>query len=243
MQTLAFLPLLDWLALASFLTMWIGYTLIARHWQKSKPTIANQLAANRKEWIEQMIERDVRISDITSLGILQRNVTFFASTTIFIIAGLLTVLGSSNKAIQLLKSLPWIEVESHASWEIKVLLLVVSFSYAFFKFTWAMRQYNFCIVLFGAAPQANSNKKDKILFIKHCNWLLTRATNSFNYGLRAYSFALAALCWFINAWVFIACSSFVVWVLYRREFKSNTLAALYNASHHNNEKPLSENSD
>lgn len=243
MQTLTFLPLLDWLALAIFLVLWVGYTFLARYWQQGNPTIANQLAANRKEWIEQMIERDVRISDITSLGILQRNVTFFASTTIFIIAGLLTVLGSSNQAIQFLKSLPWIEVESQASWEIKVLLLVVSFSYAFFKFTWSMRQYNFSVVLFGSAPQTNAPKEDKALFTKHCNWLLTRATNSFNYGLRAYSFALAALCWFINAWIFIACSTFVVWVLYRREFKSNTLAALYNASHHNSEKPVAENSD
>lgn len=243
MSNLSFLSPLDWLALLFFLTLWIGYTFIATFLQKRKPTIANQLAANRKEWIEQMIERDVRIADITSLGILQRNVTFFASTTIFIIAGLLAVLGSSDKAIQLLKSLPGIEVESQASWEIKVGLLVAAFAYAFFKFTWSLRQYNFSIVLFGAAPKPNASKKDKQLFVKHANWLLTRATNSFNYGLRCYSFALAVLCWFIHAWIFMAASAFVVWVLFRREFKSNTLAALYNASHHNNEKPLADHSD
>ncbi len=240
MQSLSFLAPLDWLALAVFLVFWLGYTLIAQALQKSRPTIANQLAANRIEWLEQMIERDMRIPDITSLGILQRNVTFFASTTIFIIAGLLTVLGSSDHAIQLISALPWIEVESKASWEMKVLLLVVSFSYAFFKFTWAIRQYNFSIVLFGAAPEPSASAKDKALFVKHCNWLLTRATNSFNYGLRCYSFAIAALCWFINAWCFMACTLFVVWVLYRREFRSSTLAALYNASHHNSEKPLSD---
>lgn len=243
MQHLDFLSPVDWLALFTFLALWIGYTLLASYLQQKKPTIANQLAANRKEWIESMIEREVRISDITSIGILQRNVTFFASTTIFIIAGLLAVLGSSDKAIQLLKSLPGIEVESQASWEIKVALLIVSFAYAFFKFTWSMRQYNFSIVLFGAAPQKSAQPQEKQLFVKHANWLLTRATNSFNYGLRSYSFALAALCWFINAWVFMACSAFVVWVLFRREFKSNTLAALYNASHHNSEKPLADNSD
>lgn len=243
MEVLSFFPLLDWLALFLFLSIWIGYTFLASFLQNSKPTIANQLAANRKEWIEQMIERDVRITDATSLGILQRNVTFFASTTMFIIAGLLTVLGSSDKAIQLFSSLPWIEVESEASWEFKVLLLVICFAYAFFKFTWSMRQYNFSIVLFGRAPLSNASAEDKFLFTKHCNWLLTRATNSFNYGLRAYSFALAALCWFINGWVFMGCTIFVVAVLYRREFRSSTLAALYNASHHNNEKKISNNSD
>ncbi len=243
MSTLSFLPLLDWIALLAFLTLWVGYTLFASAQQKSKPTIANQLAANRKEWLEQMIERDARISDITSLGILQRNVTFFASTTIFIIAGLLTVLGATEEAVRLLSHLPWIEIDSRAAWEMKIMLLIVSFAYAFFKFTWSMRKYNFSIVLFGSAPKASASNKEKQLFVKHCNWLLSRATNSFNFGLRAYSFSLAALCWFINAWVFMACSAFVVWVLYRREFKSNTLAALYNASHHNSEKPIKDNSD
>lgn len=237
------MSIIDWISLAIFLLLWIGYTYLSKYLQSSRPTIANQLAANREEWIEKMLSRDVRISDITSLGILQRNVTFFASTTIFIIAGLLTVLGSSDKAIQLLSSLPGIEVESRASWEVKVLLLVVSFVYAFFKFTWSMRQYNFSIVLFGSAPDHKTSEKEKTIFIKHCNWLLTRATNSFNYGLRAYSFALAALCWFINPYIFMVCSAFVVWVLYRREFRSSTLAALYNASHHSNEKKLHEYSD
>ncbi len=243
MSALSFLPITDWIALLTFIFLWVGYTLFSSNRQKYSPTIANQLSANRKEWIEQMIERDARISDITSLGILQRNVTFFASTTIFIIAGLLTVLGATDKAVSLLSELPWIDVDSRAAWEVKVLLLVITFAYAFFKFTWSMRQYNFSIVLFGSAPKPSSDAKDKDLFTKHCNWLLTRATNSFNYGLRAYSFSLAALCWFINPWIFMACSAFVVLVLYRREFKSNTLAALYNASHHNSEKPIEEYSD
>lgn len=238
-----FLPLLDWVSLGVFLICWFGYTEFARIKQSKQPTIANQLAANRKEWIEQMLQRDVRISDVTSLGILQRNVTFFASTTMFIIAGLLTVLGSTDKAIQLLSALPWIDIDSRAVWEVKVLLLVIIFAYAFFKFTWALRQYNFSIVLFGSAPNASADEDDKALFVKHTNWLLTRATHSFNYGLRAYTFAIASLAWFINSWVFMACSILVVAVLYRREFKSSTLAALYNASHHNSEKELREDSN
>ena len=37
---------------------------------------------------------------------------------------------------------------------------------------------------------------------------------------------MAALSWFVNAWFFIALSAFVVFVLYRREFKSDTLAIM-----------------
>lgn len=226
-MNLSFLSYIDWWALGWFLFSWIGYTFFAKIKQSTKPTIANQLAANRQYWLKQMIKREVRIADITSLGILQRNVTFFASTTIFIIAGLLTVLGSTEQAIQLISALPWLETISRAEWEIKIILMVVIFAYAFFKFTWAIRQYNFAIVLFGAAPTAQSSSEDIEMFVKHCNWLLTRATHSFNFGLRSYSFAIAALAWFVNGWIFILTTTIVVAVLYRREFKSSTLKALH----------------
>lgn len=240
-MTLSFMPLLDWIAFIWFLTSWIGYTYFARYKQKSTSTIANQLEENRAEWLERMLAREMRMPDISSIGILQRNVTFFASTTIFIIAGLLTVLGSTDKAIPLLEALPWIEIDSRAAWELKILILVVTFAYAFFKFTWSMRQYNFSIVLFGSAPDLDDPPDDRANYIRQTNWLLSRASNSFNFGLRAYTFALATLGWFFNPVVFIIASTLVVGVLYRREFHSVTLAALYNASHHSNEKQLSDN--
>jgi len=237
-MTLSFMPPIDWIAFIWFLTCWIGYTYFARIKQRKTSTIANQLEANRVEWLERMIGREMRMADVASLGILQRNVTFFASTTIFIIAGLLTVLGSTDKAIPLLEALPWIEIDSRAAWELKILILVVSFAYAFFKFTWSMRQYNFAVVLFGSAPDENDPEDERTIFIKHTNWLLSRASSSFNYCLRAYTFALASLGWFFNPIVFMVASALVVGVLYRREFLSATLAALYNASHHSNEKNL-----
>ena len=52
------------------------------------------------------------------------------------------------------------------------------------------------------------------------------AVNNFNLGIRAYYFGLAALAWFVQPWMFIVASAWVVLVLWRREFKSRTLAAL-----------------
>jgi len=54
-------------------------------------------------------------------------------------------------------------------------------------------------------------------------WL---AIYHFNLGLRAYYFSLALLAWFLDPIVFIFSSTWVVAVLYRREFKSRTLDAL-----------------
>ncbi|MCW8949904.1 MAG: DUF599 family protein, partial [Sedimenticola sp.] len=52
------------------------------------------------------------------------------------------------------------------------------------------------------------------------------AANNFNQGLRTYYFSLAVIGWFINPWLFMGLSTGIVWVLYRREFKSRTLEEL-----------------
>ena len=56
--------------------------------------------------------------------------------------------------------------------------------------------------------------------------VLDRAAHSYNYGIRAYYFAMAALAWFINDWVFMAACAVIILVLYRREFKSSSLNAM-----------------
>jgi uncharacterized membrane protein len=56
--------------------------------------------------------------------------------------------------------------------------------------------------------------------------MTSMAANNFNLGLRTYYFCLAILGWFINPWLFMALSGGVVYILYRREFKSSTLNTL-----------------
>ena len=55
------------------------------------------------------------------------------------------------------------------------------------------------------------------------------AVLTFNRGMRAYYFGLAALSWFIHPFVFAFATLFVVLVIYRREFKSKTLRMLNTA--------------
>ena len=56
--------------------------------------------------------------------------------------------------------------------------------------------------------------------------ITSSASVNFNNGLRAYYFALAALAWFLHPWLMIVATGWVVYVLYRREFRSKTLQAL-----------------
>jgi uncharacterized membrane protein len=224
---MSILSMLDWYALSWFLICWAGYTLFANRQSKKQASLSTMLTELRGMWMGAMIKRDMRIADATALGILQRTVTFFASTTIFILAGLLAVLGASDKAIQLAKSLPFISEHSQAAWEIKIILLIWMYVYAFFKFSWSVRQYNFSLVMLGAAPERDD--KNCKNFIIQSNRLLTSANNSFNFGLRAYTFSMAILAWLVHPYLFMLCSTWVVAVLYRREFNSRTLAAMQKA--------------
>src|SRR6056300_686844 len=56
--------------------------------------------------------------------------------------------------------------------------------------------------------------------------VVSMAGHHFNFGIRTYYFALAVITWFINSWVFMGATALVVWVLYRREFRSSVLHTL-----------------
>lgn len=175
-----------------------------------------------------MLMRENRVADAALLANLERSVSFFASTTMIIIAGTLTLLGSSDRLV----NLPLLDINHQQYWDVKLLILVAIFVYAFFKFTWSLRQYGFACVMIGSAPvdkPANSVANDGVShdhFAKETAQVISRAANAYNLGLRSYYFALAFIVWFVSWWGFMGAATLVVWVLYRREFKSKVLKAL-----------------
>lgn len=223
-------PLIDWIALIWFLICWSGYTTYANYKMTRVTNLSQSLTELRNFWMSSMLTREVKIADVTALVALQRTGTFFASTTIFILAGLLAVLGASDKALRLAQALPFVAEHSQSSWETKILFMIFIFVYAFFKFSWAVRQYNFSIVLFGAAPESTSDSAKG--FVDASNKLLSLANKSFNYGLRSYTFAMATIAWFIHPILFMFMTAWVVGVLFRREFQSRTLKAMRSAIHY-----------
>lgn len=163
------------------------------------------------------------------IGNLERNASFFASSTLIILAGIFTVMGSSDRAFSLLADLPMVVQATQSVSELKLLCLAIVFVYAFFTFSWCMRQYNFAAILVGAAPMAgerNVSDLERQAFAKRTAQVISMAAHTFNYGLRAYYFGMATLAWFINPWFFMLVTAGVVLVLYQREFHSGVLAVM-----------------
>lgn len=217
------------IAVVWFVICWVGYTRYAQAKGRSTPCLASVLHLYREDWMRRMLLRDNRIADANVIGNLERNASFFASSTLVILAGILTVLGASDRAVSLLADLPFVQAASREMSEVKLLCLGVVFVYAFFTFSWCMRQYNFAAVLVGSAPmigERHVTEQERKAFAERTARVISMAANQFNQGLRAYYFGMATLAWFINPWFFMMVSTGVVLVLYRREFHSDVLEVM-----------------
>lgn len=210
-------------ALAWFVVCWAGFTIYADHLRRDRGLMGATSAA-RALWMARMTQRDNRILDSTLLQTQAQSVSFFASTSILILGGLVALVGAREQAAEVVAGVPFAEKTSALGWEIKLGLLAVIFVYAFFKFTWAMRQFNYTALLIGATPPPED--PDCGAAARRAARMGDLAVKHFNDGIRAYYFGLAALTWFIHPWAFIVASSWIVLVLWRREFRSNTLSAL-----------------
>lgn len=217
----------DTLAVCWFFASWTIYTRYVQHAARSRNSLTRVLVQSRRDWMDHLLNRDNRITDASIIANLERNVSFLASSALLIVAALLTTLAGTETAVNLLASIPLTTPASRELWEVKVMLLLVVFIYAFFQFTWSMRQYSFLSILVGAAPDsARLGDGERERFVDGASQVATLAAFAFNQGLRAYYFALAVLAWLVSAPAFMVATSVVVWVLYRREFHSPAVRAL-----------------
>lgn len=218
--------MLDYVALGWFFTCWSGYSFFSE-----KSTLAHKgligVSHNyRLDWAKQMLTREVRIVDSALVGNLMTSVSFYANTTIYIIAGLMAIMGTLDKTMSATDILPFTHSAGRALWELKLLLLLGIFIFAYFKFTWALRQLNLLSILIGAAPSISAPATEIEKFSHRMGMINTLAGDEFNRAIRAYYFGLATLCWFIQPWLFILMTAAITLVLYRRDFLSSTLMAL-----------------
>jgi len=224
----ALLPLnwLDAAALALFAAAWAGYQWYSDHSETARPRLGREMDRYTREWLVQMAGRDNRMVDINVMRNLTRSSQFLASTTMLILGALVALMGYAEKAVSVIAELPFTLQGSERVWEFKILLLLLIFVYAFFKFSWSIRQFGFCSILVGATKKPTPTPELYAVHTDRAAAILSFANRNFNQGLRAYYFGVAALSWFLHPALMIAMTLGVIYVLYQREFRSQTLALL-----------------
>ncbi len=225
---LSVLPWSDWAALLLFFAAWAGYASWAKRRSHTRPSLLALTNRERTRWMLQASHRENRVLDGVVVQNLSTSPSFFASTTILIIGGLLAVLSGTERASDLVREIPFAARTSLIVFDMKVVLLTSVFVYAFFRFTWSLRQYTFGALLVAAAPdfEAWHSEAHRRAFASRAGRVMGLAAETFNDGLRAYYMAFAAVAWFLSPWAFMAGTVTVVYILYRREFYSEVLAVL-----------------
>ena len=145
---------LDLIALVWFVAAWLGYALVIEMTAHGKSGLNAQMHRYRDLWMERMLAREARMVDGQVIAGLQNGTAFFASTSLIALGGSVTLLHSTEDMLTVIAALPFGEAVTHTQWELKVVGLMIIFIYAFFKFAWSYRLYNYVAIMVGAAPPA-----------------------------------------------------------------------------------------
>ncbi|MBT4921650.1 MAG: DUF599 domain-containing protein [Rickettsiales bacterium] len=220
---------LDIIALLWFLCSWFGYSIYADYKSgRLDGNIYQIMHVYRLQWMENSILRADKVVDINAIASFVRTGAFFASTSILIVAFLLPLFGLSERAIAIISNIPMTYVNNQF-WEIKTMVLVIIFIYAFFKYTWSIRQYNYAIAMILATDHVDKSKvrtKKNLVYIERNAKILSNAARHFSMGIRAYYLGLVTLSWFLHPILFMLLTSSVIWIIYRREFRSRALTIM-----------------
>ncbi|MBS9720479.1 DUF599 family protein [Tianweitania sp. BSSL-BM11] len=223
MQQTVPLTTFDIAALLFFILLWAFYAAAVGGHVFSRPSLTVAMNKQRRQWIETMAKRELRMIDTSILSGLQTGTGFFASTSLFALGGCVALIGQSQQVLAVLNDIPFIHQPERGVFEIKTVGLSCLFAYSFFKFAWSYRLFNYCSILIGAVPPV----ADADLAPRAFNAAIERAARMnilagkhFNAGLLGIFFSIGYLGWFIGPVIFASSSVLVVIVLLRRQFFS-----------------------
>jgi uncharacterized membrane protein len=218
---------LDLIALAWFLGAWAIYSMTLAWRERHKLGLNSEMNRYRDVWMLQMLGRDMRMVDAQIVAALQNGTAFFASTSLIAIGGALTILRSTSEIGEVIAALPFGINSTPVQWEAKSVGLAVIFVYAFFKFAWSYRLFNYVAIMVGATPPAKDKElPEAIAHAERVGRLCEVAGRHFNRGQRAFFFALGYLGWFLSPWLLMLTSVAVAFILWRRQFGPDSRYAL-----------------
>jgi len=211
----------DFTALGFFLVAWVVHSMAVSGEMVRRVSLTTAMNRQREAWMRTMARRDLRMIDTSIMVGLQQGTAFFASSSLIAVGGCFALLGASDHVLTVLGDLPLSQASSRPAFEIKVLGLITILIYAFFKFGWSYRLFNYCSILVGAVPMhRDATEGELAAAVRRASHMNVLAGKHFNAGLRAIFFSLGYLGWFVNAVIFVATTLILLAVLIRRQFFS-----------------------
>lgn len=212
---------LDFVGLAFFAGCWAAYHIMVDRALHTRRSLSGLMDEQRRRWMREMSRRDVRIVDSAIMGSLQNGTAFFASTSLLALGGAATLLRAADDVIKVFSDMPFGIETTRGLWELKVIGLGVIFGYAFFKFAWSYRLFNYSAILIGATPPVDRATPETLdRAARRAAAMNIAAGRHFSRGQRAFFFSFGYLGWFVSPYALMATTSAIVAVIAMRQFSS-----------------------
>ena len=218
-----FLSAADLASLAFFLAVWVLHALATDGRLFSRVSLTTAMNAQREAWMRTMARRELRMIDTGIMLGLQQGTAFFASSALLAIGGCFALIGASDQVLAVLGDLPFAQAPARPVFEVKVIGLILLLAYAFFKFGWSYRLFNYCSILIGAVPlhrDEETHPTEIEQAVRRAATMNILAGKHFNAGLRGIFFSIGYLGWFVGPLVFVLSTLLLLCVLVRRQFFS-----------------------
>ena len=210
---------LDAAAIALMALVWAAIGWVIEHPPAARPSVSVLMAEVRRAWMREYPTRETRIFDATIITNLRQSTSFFASTSLLAVGGVLALIGNISPLIGVAAGIGTAPVPA-LLWQVRLMPVVLLLTHAFLKFVWSHRVFGYCAVMMAAVPADAANPQAARRAVR-AGELNIRAALHFNAGLRSMYFALGALGWLLGPWGLVGGTAIVTWLLVAREFWSH----------------------
>ena len=205
---------IDLLSFFLSLLIFAGYEAYVRRQSARDPNYSVQqvMMQTRAAWVE-AIMRDRR--DILAVQSFRNSImaaSLFASTSVLLIMGVLTLSEQGDKLSSAWHALNVVGQVGQAAWVSKLLVMLFDLLVAFFSFASAVRLYHHIGYLINVPPDATPHAQPA-----HVVAQLNRAGRFYTIGTRAYYLLVPLLMWLFGPHLMVLTTIALVWLLHHLE--------------------------
>jgi uncharacterized membrane protein len=199
---------------------WLSFLLLTAYhihlmYQVRRAPLTTAIGLNmqtRRAWVETIMADRLDILAVQTLRNSSMAASFLATTAILICLGTLNAafVSSTNGGLRVISELSH---ENSGFLLIKLLLLIISFFFAFFNFTLAIRSYNRAGFMINI-PQA----RDPLMTPEFVARVLGRGMNHYSLGMRGYYLSVPLVLWLFGPYWLAAGTVVLLFVMYKIDY-------------------------
>jgi len=194
-------------------TLLASYQIFLRLRVRRDPTYTVQAlhAVARTAWVESVMSDKRDILAVQTLRNSTMAATFLASTAVLLVMGALSLSEHGRDLERALHSLNILGAVDPRLWLIKLIMLIIDLSVAFFAFTQAIRKYNHAGYLLNVPKEF----RHSVITPAYAAAFLNSAARHYSIGMRAYYFTLPLLFWLFGPHLMLLATLVLLGVLHR----------------------------